>query len=67
MCNKDCPENIPCCLCRWNRAPYKCKRFKCGDKADFCQHDDMLEFEADNYYSQEPLEPPYDYVEIEEE
>ena len=65
MCNIQCEETTPCCLCKWNWAPYKCKEYKCGEKADFCQQ----EIAEQNLIRQQeamyqPPEPPYNYVEI---
>jgi len=67
MCNADCPEMKPCCLCQWNKLPYICNNIKCIDKddEDYCAHSDAENARmAAEEASHEISEPPYDYVEI---
>jgi len=68
MCNKECPENTPCCLCKWNQDPYQCHNVKCGKNADFCQQEIAEQISiAIQEARQEPPEAPYEYVELKEE
>jgi len=63
MCNDECKECVPCCLCQWNRGAYTCHEMVCTT-AKHCQYDETLEIATENLYNQEPPEPPYEYVEI---
>ena len=68
MCNADCPERVACCLCQYNRYPYKCNNVRCGDNKDYCAQDDAENTRlAMEEASHEIPDPPYDYVEITEE